>query len=61
MSGSLGAQLFLALDKNKDGIVTEEEFFGPQEKRFDALDKDHDRILTKKEFESGSLFGQVTK
>lgn len=61
LGSSLGGQLFLALDKDKDGVVTEDEFFGPQEKRFDALDKDHDRVLTRKEFESGSLFGQMAK
>lgn len=54
---SIASQMFRVLDKNGDGVVTEEEFFAPHEQRFDALDANHDGKLTPKEFESGSIFG----
>lgn len=54
---SIASQMFQGLDKNGDGVVTEEEFFAPHEQRFDALDTNHDGKLTPKEFESGSIFG----
>ena len=46
------------LDKNGDGVVTEEEFFAPHEQRFDAMDANHDGRLTLKEFQSGSIFSR---
>ncbi len=54
---SIASQMFHGLDKNGDGVVTEEEFFAPHEQRFDALDANHDGKLTSKEFESGPIFG----
>jgi hypothetical protein len=55
---SIASQMFRALDKNGDGVVTEEEFFAPHEQRFDAMDANHDGRLTLKEFQSGSIFSR---
>jgi hypothetical protein len=55
---SIASQMFRGLDKNGDGVVTEQEFFAPHEQRFDALDVNHDGKLTSKEFESGPIFGR---
>jgi hypothetical protein len=55
---SIAAQMYRGLDKNGDGVVTEDEFFEPHEQRFNALDANHDRRLTLMEFESGPIFGR---
>jgi hypothetical protein len=39
-------------------VVTEEEFFAPDEQRFDAMDANHDGRLTPEEFQSGSIFSR---
>jgi hypothetical protein len=54
----IASQMFRGLDKNGDGVVTEDEFFAPHEQRFNALDTNHDGKLTSKEFESRSMFRQ---
>jgi hypothetical protein len=45
--------MFDMLDSNKDGKVSEQEFFAPHDKRFQALDSNGDLNLTKEEFARG--------
>ncbi len=59
-SGSFAETAFKNLDRNSDGIVSEEEYFGPQEDRFDSMDANKDGRLTLQEFRSGGgPFGRL--
>lgn len=45
---------FTALDKNKDGKISEQEYMDAAAETFDKLDKNHDGILTREEIQSNS-------
>jgi hypothetical protein len=48
--GNPAMMMFQMLDTNRDGVVTEQEFFAPHEQRFDAMDTNKDGRLTPEEF-----------